>query len=423
MARLNSDYPPPEIGRFGGDDVMDLDINTVPEKQEEQRRDRCLNFKLDTLSDSVSAFEISDEPPESAGCVLTCQPIVQNTIGIGDENRKRTWLSDADDCKNRGSIETARAILHQACVSIPNSEEFWLAAFQLEYDNHQPERARLLLAQAREQVGTERVWIKSATLERELGNTEEARRLLDQGYKRFPSFELWLLLGKLEERLGHSGKAKEVYESTLNNSSSCTELWLSLAYLEEKMTGPSKARAVFAMARKVIPRNHRLWFASVHAAARHGNKKEANILRKKALQECPIFGTTWAVSGETLLAPVKKCPVEKCACVTHVIAAVAKLLCRIRKVDEARTLLNRAVTLAPDNGDFWALYYKFEIQHGTVDNQKDVLKWCIAAQPKHGERWEKIANAGENANMENEAILTNVVAALVKEEKARKRIK
>ena len=32
-----------------------------------------------------------------------------------------------------------------------------------------------------------------------------------------------------------------------------------------------------------------------------------------------------------------------------------------------RTWLNRAVILTPDIGDFWALYCKFEFQHGSKD--------------------------------------------------------
>eukprot|EP00959_Pyramimonas_sp_CCMP1952_P115381 2411807-Pyramimonas_sp.AAC.2 len=52
------------------------------------------------------------------------------------------------------------------------------------------------------------------------------------------------------------------------------------------------------------------------------------------------------------------------------------------QVEKARNWFNRAVTLNPDIGDFWALTYKFECQHGDKDKQEDVLKraslgaWC-----------------------------------------------
>ncbi|KAH6812871.1 pre-mRNA splicing factor-like protein [Perilla frutescens var. frutescens] len=108
---------------------------------------------------------------------------------------KEKWLG--------GDVPAARAIFEEAHAAIPNSEEIWLAAYKLEFENSEPERARMLLAKAREREGGERVWMESAIVERELENTAEERRLLDEGLKLFPSFfELWLMLGELEQCLG-----------------------------------------------------------------------------------------------------------------------------------------------------------------------------------------------------------------------------
>nr|KYP53403.1 Pre-mRNA-processing factor 6 [Cajanus cajan] len=475
-------------------------------------RGTVLSLKLDRLSDSVSGMtnvdpkgyltvlnsmkitsdaEISDfkkarlllksvtqtnpkHPPgwiaaarleELAGKLQVARQLIQRGCEeFEEEDRKRTWVADAEECKKRGSIETARAIyahaltvfltkksiwlkaaqlekshgtresldallrkavtyrpqaevlwlmgakekwlagdvpaaraiLQEAYAAIPNSEEIWLAAFKLEFENHEPERARMLLAKARERGGTERVWMKSAIVERELGNIEEERKLLDE--------------------------AKKVYESGLKNCPNCVPLWLSLANLEEEMNGLSKARAVLTMARKKNPQNPELWLAAVRAELKHGYKKEADILMAKALQECPNSGILWAASIEMVPRPQRKTKsmdaLKKCDHDPHVIAAVAKLFWHDRKVDKARTWLNRAVTLAPDIGDFWALCYKFELQHGTEENQKDVLKRCIAAEPKHGEKWQAISKAVENSHQPTESILKKVVVAHGKEENA-----
>ncbi|KAK7825987.1 protein STABILIZED1 [Quercus suber] len=333
------------------------------------------------------------------------------------------WLMGAKEKWLAGDVFAARAILQEAYAAIPNSEEIWLAAFKLEFENHEPERARILLTKARESGGTERVWMKSAIVERESGNTDEERMLLDEGLKLFPAFfKLWLMLGQLEERLGHLEKAKETYELGLKRCPHCIHLWLSLANLEERMNGLSKARAILTMSRKKNPQNPELWLAAVRAEMRHGNKKESNILMAKALQECPNSGILWAASIEMVPRPQRKSKsmdaLKKCDHDPHVIAAVAKLFWHDRKVDKARTWLNRAVTLAPDIGDFWALYYKFELQHGSEESQKDVLKRCIAAEPKHGEKWQAISKAVENSHQPTEAILKKLVVALGKEESA-----
>ncbi|GAB2274984.1 Protein STABILIZED1 [Dionaea muscipula] len=332
------------------------------------------------------------------------------------------WLMGAKEKWLAGDVPSARAILQEAYAAIPNSEEIWLAAFKLEFENQEPQRAKLILAKAREK-GRERVWMKSAIVERELGNTEEEKKILDEGLEHFPSFfKLWLMRGQLEERLGQLEMAKEKYESGLKHCPDCIPLWLSLANLEERMNGLSRARAVLTMSRKRNPKNPELWLAAIRAELSHGNKKEADNLMAKALQECPNSGILWAASIEMVPRPQRKVKsmdaIKKCEHDPHIIAAVAKLFWHDRKVDKARSWLNRAVTLAPGIGDFWALYYKFELQHGTEENQKDVLKRCVAAEPKHGEKWQVVSKAVENAHQPTEVILKKVVVALGRDENA-----
>ncbi|KAK9089353.1 hypothetical protein Scep_028435 [Stephania cephalantha] len=331
------------------------------------------------------------------------------------------WLRGAKEKWLAGEVDTARAILGQAYAAITNSEEILFAAFKLEFENREYERAKMLLLKAPEGSCTERVWMKSAIVERELGNIEEERRFLGKGLEHFPSFfKLWLMLGQLEERLDRLEQAKEAYESGLKHCPNCIPLWLSLARLEEKTNGLSKARAVLTMARKKNPQNPELWLAAIRAESRHGNKKESDILMAKALQECPTSGILWAASIEMVPRPQRKTKsidaLKRCDHDPHVIAAVAKLFWLDRKVDKARNWLNRSVTLAPDIGDFWALYYKFELQHGTEESQKDVLNRCIAAEPKYGEKWQAISKAVENSHQPVEAILKKVVVVFAKEE-------
>ena len=56
------------------------------------------------------------------------------------------------------------------------SEQIWLAAFKIEFENAEMERARGILAKARATLANERIWMKSALVERERGETEEVRQ-------------------------------------------------------------------------------------------------------------------------------------------------------------------------------------------------------------------------------------------------------
>jgi hypothetical protein len=54
--------------------------------------------------------------------------------GVDDEDRKRTWMADADECKSRGSIETARAIYAHALTIFPSK---WHILGLRNFRNHQ----------------------------------------------------------------------------------------------------------------------------------------------------------------------------------------------------------------------------------------------------------------------------------------------
>ena len=45
----------------------------------------------------------------------------------------------------------------------------------------------------------------------------------------------------------------------------------------------------------------------------------------------------------------------------------------------------------PQLGDAWAAFYKFELQHGTEAEQEDIVRRCVAAEPRYGEYWQRIA--------------------------------
>ena len=51
-----------------------------------------------------------------------------------------------------------------------------------------------------------------------------------------------------------------------------------------------------------------------------------------------------------------------------------------------------------------------------MDTQKDVLKRCVAAEPKHGEKWQAISKAVENSHLPVEALLKKAVVELDVEE-------
>lgn len=104
----------------------------------------------------------------------------------------------------------ARDILREAFGAIPTSQQIWLAAIKLEWQNNEFDRARALLTKAREHASCESVWLKSALLERELGQPQVAVNLLLEAIK-LPQYahfaKFYMLAGQIyTEELNELGE-------------------------------------------------------------------------------------------------------------------------------------------------------------------------------------------------------------------------
>ena len=123
--------------------------------------------------------------------------------------------------------------------------------------------------------------------------------------------------------------------------------------------------------------------------------KAAATLMPKALQQCRTAGILWAeaisMEGRAQQKSKSSDALKACDNDPHVILAVSRLFWRDRKEDKARSWCNRAVTINPGLGDAWGNYLAFELQHGTPEQQADVLRRCVAADPHHGEEWTAVS--------------------------------
>ncbi|QDZ22821.1 pre-mRNA splicing factor [Chloropicon primus] len=384
-----------------------------------------------------------------------CAQIVKQTIGIGveEEDAKATWVADAEDCKGlwrraamlekhhgdpgmldsilkravtycpqsemlwlmgakerwlKGDVPGARMVLQEAFTANPDSEQIVLAAFKLEFENNETERAKMLLQRARQQGGGERVWMKSALLERDLGNAQEEIDILTEGLevhgKSEDSWKMHLMLAQARVRRGETDLARQAYEKGVRSVPMCYQLRQSHASLEERLGSIGRARAILEQARFKIPGCPELWLAAIRTERRAGNAKQAEAIMAKALQECPDSGILWNEVITTAPRPQRKAKsvdaLKRCSNDPHVVSAVAQLFMVDHKTEKARSWFNRSVTLDPDAGDLWAHYYRFECYYGgntnsggvgTGEREREVERRCVEADPKHGERWQRIS--------------------------------
>jgi len=400
---------------------------------------------------------------EKGGSILTCQSLIRHVVGHGveEEDRKDTWLEDAENCVQQsahecaraiyahalsifpakksiwikaayfekshgtrdslelllqravahcpkaevlwlmgakskwlaGDVPAARSILSLAFKANPNSEEIWLAAVKLESENNEFARARKLLGRARESAPTSRVFMKSTKLEWALNNINDAYSLVKEGLVQFPDCDkLWMMQGQLEQfSVKNLDAARLTYTEGTKQCPSSIPLWTLLADLELQCNNTTKARSVIEKARLRNPKNPDLWLKSIRIESDAGLEDIAKAVLARSLQECPNAGVLWAEAIFMVPRPQRKTKsvdaLKHCEHDPTVLLAVTRLFWADRKLQKCRDWFARTVKLEPDFGDAWINFYKFELLHGTQEQQEDVKKRCIQAEPHHGPLW------------------------------------
>lgn len=327
------------------------------------------------------------------------------------------WLMRAKEKWLMGELSSAQEILDSAFKANPKSEQIYLAAAKLEVECKEFDRARMFFIKARNNADTEKVWMKSVVLERQLGNIDDALKQLDEANERFPCFDkLWMLRGQLEEDRGNIDEARNAYNRGLRHCPQSVPLWTLGAAVEEKAGLLIKARAVLERARKLNPKIPALWLAAIRFESRNNNLAIAKVLMAKALQECHDSGALWAEAIMMEPRQHRKSKVadaiKNCDNDPIIFMTMARIFWIDRKLDKARNWFSRSVKHDPDFGDAWAWWYKFESATGTPENVSQVISSCIAAEPKHGEVWQRISKTPANYFVRGEDLLKLVAEAL-----------
>ncbi|KAG1469969.1 hypothetical protein G6F56_002952 [Rhizopus delemar] len=320
------------------------------------------------------------------------------------------WLMGAKEKWMTGDVENARAILEEAFRANPNSEQIWLAAVKVESESEEYDRARKLLELARKESGTARVWMKSVMLERQMRDYDQCQLLLNEALAKFPTFDkLWMIKGQLEDAKGDLQKARETYNQAVKSCPKSVILWILLSSVEEKLGMLTKARASLEKARFLNPKSIPLWIHAIRVEKRNNNLNVAKSLAAKALQECPTSGLLWTEAIYMEARPQRKArsvdALKKCEHDPIIVTTVACIFWADRKIEKARNWFQKAIQINPDQGDSYAWWYKFELQHGTKEYQDIVIKRCVLSEPRHGECWQSVAKDVANVGKKTEEIL------------------
>lgn len=296
---------------------------------------------------------------EEAGSVETCRAIIRGTLtlGIAEDERKRTWFADAQEFENeehlvcvravfaeamsifsghrdvllravafesrKGDKTTLTTLLHEAVERCPKAELFWLMAAKETWktlDN--PREARQILDRALDAGhSSERVWLAAFKLEWETGNLAQAREVIRSAQEKCPTPAMWIkaaLLARVElaNALPNSNEANNLLKETQDTLKNGCEkypktpkLWLMAGQLElnyvaakapvnspDRSAAVEKARRLFLEGLQYEPHSIPLWVAAAQLEKQYSSPVKARSVLELARVKNPDSPELWLES-------------------------------------------------------------------------------------------------------------------------------
>nr|CAB3265193.1 pre-mRNA-processing factor 6 [Phallusia mammillata] len=296
------------------------------------------------------------ENTEKAGSIATCQSIIKHVIGIGieDEDRKHSWMDDAESCISHGAYECARAIYAHALNTLPSKKS---------------------------------VWLRAAYLEKSHGTRESLEALLQRAVAHCPKAEvLWLMGAKSKWMANDVSAARSILALAFQANPNSEDIWLAAVKLESENNEHDRARKLLAKARANAC-TARVMMKSIKLEWCLNRLDEAQSLLDEATQKYPDFAKLWMMKGQ-----------------------IADQLGDVAKAREAYTAgLSKCTRAIP----LWILLSKLEERRGTLTKARAVLEKARLKNPMNPELWLASVRLEWNGNIKN--IASSLMARALQE--------
>jgi pre-mRNA-processing factor 6 len=301
---------------------------------------------------------------EKSGAVKCCQAIIKSVIGIGveDEDRKATWMEDADNCAKESAYECARAIYAHSLQVFPMKKS---------------------------------IWLRAAYFEKSHGTRESLEDLLKMAVTNCPKAEvLWLMGAKSKWLAGDVPAARSILSYAFQANPNSEEIWLAAVKLESENQEYERARKLLAKARSSAP-TPRVMMKSAKLEWALNNLSEALNLLDEAVKVFPDFPKLWMIKGqietqqekldvavETYNQGIKSNPNS-----IPLWLLLSSLEEKRGILTKARSVLERGRLRNPKNALLWLAAIRIEIRSGMKEMANTMLARALQECPTSGELW------------------------------------
>lgn len=187
------------------------------------------------------------------------------------------WLAASRIEEKDCNVKAAKAVLQEACIKCPDSEDIWIEAARLEG----PEKAKQVLVKATTILPKSvKIWLSLASKESDIElKVKTLKKALEVNSE---SVKLWKELISLSPE----SEAKKYLEKAVICAPHSLDLWLALAKLE-----PYKdARKTLNNARKQLPCEPLIWISASKLEETQGNLQNVNELIKRGIKTLNTSG-------------------------------------------------------------------------------------------------------------------------------------
>lgn len=324
---------------------------------------------------------------EKGESVRTCQAIIRAVIAVGieDEDKKHTYMQDAENFANQGAINCARAVYKIAITTFPNKKSVWLRAafFEKEHGTResleellqeavkscpkaevlwlmlakskwmadQVSEARIILADAfQANPNSEEIWLAAVKLESENEYYDRARKLLEKARASAPTARIFMKSAKLEWALKNIDKAKALLEEGIKTYSKFPKLYMMLGQISQEEGDLAAAKKAYKAGLENNSNSIPLWILLSRLEEASGSAIKARSVMSQARLKNPQNDQLWL---EAVRIEMRSCG-----------------------RDIAMSLMAKAMQECPSSGILWAEAIFLENRPVRKRRSVDALKKC-----------------------------------------------
>ncbi|RUS88975.1 hypothetical protein EGW08_003222 [Elysia chlorotica] len=304
------------------------------------------------------------EDCEKSGSIITCQAIIHAVISVGieEEDRKHTWMEDADSCASHQAYECARAIYAFALAEFPSKKS---------------------------------IWLRAAYFEKNHGTRESLEALLQRAVAHCPKAEvLWLMGAKSKWMAGDVPAARSILALAFQANPNSEEIWLAAVKLESENNEFERARRLLQKARASAP-TARVFMKSVKLEWSLGEIRNAEILLDEAVKHYPDFAKLWMMRGQIQVQAGKKevardsynQGLKKCPQAVPLWLLLSRLEETMGQLTRARSILEKARLKNPGTEQLWLEAVRVECRAGLKNIANTLMAKALQECPSSGMLW------------------------------------